>query len=151
MGRGEPGAGAVLGLPRQGWPDQAADAACQDQSQSEWSGGAAVARRLRRDGPKGCRTSHGARRLPAGRSAEPGVCNEPQGLNAARRDLEYLMATTLPCPVCRTALTFVTTPAALACPFCRVALRFLNGSVPVGKRVRCSKCRGVFTADTPPP
>ena len=61
------------------------------------------------------------------------------------------MSTTLPCPVCHTALTVVSAPGKLACPFCRAPIRFANGHVPMGKRVRCGKCSGVFTAERPPP
>jgi hypothetical protein len=48
-------------------------------------------------------------------------------------------------------LTFVATPAALTCPFCRAAMRFPGGRIPVGRRVCCGRCRGIFTAESPPP
>jgi predicted Zn finger-like uncharacterized protein len=61
------------------------------------------------------------------------------------------MQNTLPCPVCQNLLTVLTTPPGLACPFCRAAIRFADGKIPVGARVRCGKCYGVFKAESPPP
>jgi hypothetical protein len=55
------------------------------------------------------------------------------------------------CPVCRAALKYVLPPASLACPFCRTDLKLNDRNIPVGKVFRCGKCRGVFTADAPPP
>ena len=61
------------------------------------------------------------------------------------------MPITVACPVCRTALAVLPKPGALACPYCRTALKLPDGSAPVGLRVRCSHCHGIFTADSPPP
>ena len=61
------------------------------------------------------------------------------------------MQTILPCPICQHTLTLVATPRALACPFCRTAIHFHKDKIPVGEKVRCSSCQGVFTAEAPPP
>jgi len=36
-------------------------------------------------------------------------------------------------------------PTTLACPSCRAALKFADGVDVTGKKIRCAKCRGVFT------
>src|ERR1700722_15429025 len=61
------------------------------------------------------------------------------------------MRSTVPCPVCMHTLTVIANPAMLGCPFCRATIPNVNGRLPVGKKVRCRRCRGGFTAEKPPP
>ncbi len=61
------------------------------------------------------------------------------------------MRTWTRCPACQEMLTLVATPPTLACPFCRSTIAMAAHEIPVGKKVRCGKCLGVFTAEAPPP